>query len=457
MTDQEISCPFCDKGNRQVKAGAHLGAQRYKCMHCNRRYIPTATRHTHTADIRRSALELYEGGVTPRDVARQLELSPHTLTKWIRAAKQDAGVNSPPPAPEPPRMPIASSKRRMTIVDVAEHAGVSISTISNYLNNKGRMADETRDRIAASMSELRFTPNSLVRAIRQRRTYILGVVTFGLHDLNKNLGENPTPALLAGINNAAYSHRYNLLVYTDIGNRMSALQFLDGHIDGLIWAAPSIDEPQLKMLAEVGFPTTVLLSNRTPPGIGSVAVDNVNGFRILVEHLAAHGHRRIAYLGPSNQSDYQERIKGYRLGIVSAGIPWDPHLVITSAAITKNWMHMDTSAYQAAIQRILKMRDAPTALMLGDDAWAAWAIRYLATLGVRVPQDLAITGFDDNAAALSVPGGITTIHQDFYRIAEIGTELLMQLIEGKSPTAQSAVVPCSLVVRNSTARVLTPS
>ncbi len=187
-----------------------------------------------------------------------------------------------------------------------------------------------------------------------------------------------------------------------------------------------------------------------------MAVENVNGFRMLVEHLAARGHRRIAYLGPSDQSGYQERIEGYRRGIMAVGIPWDSQLVVTSPAITKNRMHGDTSAYLAAIQRILKMRDAPTALMLCDDAWAAWAIRHLATLGVRVPQDLAITGFDDSAAALSVPGGITTVHQDFSRIAEIGTELLVQLIEGRSTTAQSAVVPCSLVVRNSTAGIVTP-
>ena len=317
-----IICPHCGNAPHQVKAGLHGGNQRYKCTHCRRRYTPEPKPRGYPEDLRRQALTLHTEGRSVREIGLQLGINPQSIYFWLRhQAEQKPNI---PQASftetVAPADTLTPRKPRPTIDDVAAHASVSRSTVSNYLNNKGRMSAATRTSVQAAMKALHFTPSALTRAIHQRRTSILGVLIYGLGNLDRNVGRGVPLHLLAGISEAADAAGHNLLLYTGWPNhaeRHSTLEFLDGHIDGLIWVAPGIDAPMLGHLADAQLPVIALLTRHVPAGIGFVNAENIGGTAALVTHLTERGHRRIAWLGSSDttNSNFCDRREGYRRGL----------------------------------------------------------------------------------------------------------------------------------------------
>jgi LacI family transcriptional regulator len=460
-SDEKPICPYCRQTDRQVKAGLHGQSQRYKCGRCGRRYLMDRTREISGDEVRERALALNRQGLSAQDIAARLEVNPRNVSNWIRKARprskparDEAEKAQPRPAPPHPAPDAADSRRRATVVEVAKLAGVSISTVSNYLTNKGRMSAETRERIRRAASELKFTPNSLVRAIRSRRTNIVGVVTINVGAMHEAVGDNPSAALIAGIAATAADVQNNILLYTRWTRPVEELaeqEYLDGHIDGLIWISPLMEHPQVKHVVDAGLPTVTMLASRGPEGSGSIAVDNLAGMQALVDHLASLGHRRIAYIGPSNAWDFIERIEGYKIGLAKNGIEFDPELLAADERVNDSWVFSNAFAYTDRLNRWVHMARRPTAIMASNDQWALWIYRYLTAHDFRIPEDFAVTGFDDSAAASIRGASITTVKQDFYQIAVLGAQLLFKLIGGAPAEECHAIYPCQLVVRESTA------
>src|SRR5579883_1049997 len=246
----KTSCPFCGREEDQVKAGLNGGNQRYKCGFCRRRYTPSLRERGYSHTLRQEALSLLGEGVSAREIGRRLGIHYRTVANWAAQNKNRSSVPDPAEAPASAGEPAGSmGKRRPTIHDVAKQARVSVSTISNYLNNKGRMSQATSSRIQAAIETLHFTPSFLVRAIRQNRTRIIGVVIFGLGSLDERPGTSLTPPILTGIDIAAQAASQDVLLYTDWSGpqgSISADRFLGGHIDGLVWVAPQMHEPVLE-------------------------------------------------------------------------------------------------------------------------------------------------------------------------------------------------------------------
>jgi LacI family transcriptional regulator len=456
VPDSDPICPFCTHTERQVKAGMHRGIQRYKCRHCGRRYLIERKREIAADDIRARAFQLHRQGIRAHEIGLQLGISARNISNWLQKAQPPPHDDHAPSVQDAEIVRdggVAEAKRRTTVVEVAELAGVSISTVSNYLTNKGRMSEQTRERVREAIATLRFTPSSLVRAIRLRRTDILGVVTYGVDTMHHAVGDNPGPALLSGISHEAGETHHNLLLYTLWFQRRqetSGLEFLDGHIDGLIWVSPELNEPHLDTVVAAGLPAVALLAAKVPAGAGYVAVDNIGGMQKLVDHLVRLGHSRIAYIGPNNASDFVERIEGYRRGLDKNNIEFDPALLATGGEINTSWHVGNTLPYTHALTRWLDMRNRPTAIMASVDRWGLWIARYLNGIGIKVPEDMAVTGFDDLAAALKVEGGLTTIRQDFYQIGRLGTEMLRKLIGGAPIAECRTIYPGEIIVRGST-------
>jgi len=417
-------------------------------------------------DLRVMAINLNAEGLTARQISERLDVNLHSVAKWIQRARaeqddasamssveeQDDGSTISPV--EERATGDLTARRRPTVIEVAERAGVSISTVSNYLNNRGRMGDEARDRIKTAMAALNYTPNSLVRAIRQRRTRILGVVPFGMHDLH--VAANPTAEILSGIQRAVSIRGYNLLIYTNpLGApQETGLEFLDGHIDGLLWVSPGTGETRLETVVRAGLPAVALLAGDAPAGAGFVAVDNIGGMRSLVAHLVKQGHRRIAYIGPNYAADFLERIEGYTRAHVDCGLTVDRRLLATGTAINRDWYDSQlTEDYESTVDRWLKLLSPPTAIMLSTDGWAAWMINHLRKRGIRVPEDIAVTGFDDALPARSTPGGITTVRQDFLEMGRLGAKLLMDFIDGAPVESRRVRQPTEIIVRGSTSKL----
>lgn len=434
-------CPGCGSDVRQVKAGFANGVQRFKCMACLKRYTVQHQERGYPVDVRREAQQLFDSGVKLRQIARQLGVNHQSVANWLR--EQPAVVDEKALIP----MDAGQSKRRPTISDVARQAGVSTATVSSFINHKGRMGQATRKRIQAAMEELHYTPNALVRAIRQQRTRIFGVLLFGLGSLDEHVGQSLTPPLLAGISRAADDVEHDMLLYSgwpDHPERHSGLSFLNGHIDGLLWVAPEMREPAMERAAAAGLPVVGLLSRHVPDTVGYVNADNFLAMNQVVRHLADRGHRRVAFLGPAHSSNFMDRLDGYQRSALEAGLDIDPALeaIVPYPRVA--------ASIRDAVDRWLVMPGRPTAIVCADDGLAALTYDSLAARGVDVPRDIALTGFNDILDARLIAGGLTTIRQPFHEMGRVATERLLAMIEGAPVDECRVTLPTTLVVRAST-------
>jgi LacI family transcriptional regulator len=390
-------------------------------------------------------VELHAGGKSNRQIARELSVSVQTISNWLLNAPPTEPAHASPPTPAEPLV-----KPRATIADVAKHAGVSTSTISNYLNDKGRMSQETRLRIEDAMKALYFTPSALVHAIRHRRMHTIGLVAYGIYNMEENVELAITPTLLSAINRAADHVGYNVLLYTGWPHRprsRTGSDFLNGQIDGLLWMSPPPYHPQLRFAAAGGLPVVSIMSRRVPSGVGYVVSDNFGGTRDLVGYLAGLGHRRIALLGSNSTSDFLDRNAGYHAGLALAQLPDDPE--IASTEMKFGW---DQETLNQVLDRWLRLADRPTAIITIEDGLAAKTIEAIRERGLRVPEDVAVTGFNGLPASAHQCGGITTIQQPLSEIGRISLERLYAMIQGAPASECRITVPSPLMIRASTER-----
>ncbi len=484
-----VVCPYCQASQGQVKAGKNDTIQRYKCSRCQRRYTPKSRPRGYPDGLHIQALDLYKQGITIRQISRDLAVNHQTVANWVRSANMsdNAAFDSPSQAEDPitasridspattsPALihsapeqkgsaPAEKSdpfhddnparKERATIEDVARRAGVSATTISNFINAKGRMSEATQSRISRAMEELHFTPSALTRAIRQRRTRILGLLIFGLGSLGEDVGKSITPPLVAGIYEAAERAGHDILLFTgwpDRPERRSGLDFLNGHIDGLLWVAPNLQTSALDRLAAAGLPVVCLLSRHVPDAVGYVNIDNFAGMRDIVAHLKAEGRRRIAYIGPISSggtlnSNFLDRLEGYRAALPAAGMPYDPAIEVV---LEKDFLLL--KSYSDALEGWLRLQDPPDAVVVSSDSLAEKMCEAIIARGLRIPEDIAVTGFNDIPDASHLYGGLTTIRQPFREMGRLSAEHLVASIEGAPSDTCRTTLTGELVVRAST-------
>ena len=156
------------------------------------------------------------------------------------------------------------------------------------------------------------------------------------------------------------------------------------------------------------MPVVAILSRHVPAGLGYVNADNIDGMRRLVTHLVSEGHKRIAYAGPVHASNFIDRFDGYRQGLKDAGILFDVALTATDSALRHS-----TESYAHALDGWLVLPKPPTAIIAANDEWAGFIALAAQARGLRIPQDLALAGFDDLPFAQTLCGGLTTVHQPF--------------------------------------------
>jgi LacI family transcriptional regulator len=332
-------------------------------------------------------------------------------------------------------------RRRTTIMDIARRAGVSVGTVSNILNGKGRHADSTRGRVLQAASELHFTPNALIRSLQSGKTHTIGVFTWRVRN---NASHFITMRLLEGIADGIATIQYDTLLYSRHPHEgeIPVAYFLDGRVDGLIIAPGGLTAQGLEALVASGLPAIALYQG-TVPGLGSVNIDNRAGLLAAIEHLVALGHRRIALYTPDYTYDYQQRRDGYRLGLERAGIACDPALCVTAAPDFQ-------TGIEAAFDRLLALPEPPTAVIAGDDGTAMSVWAELNRRGLAVPEAMSLIGFDDAPVASGSPG-LTTIHQPAEEIGRIAAQFVFRLLSGRPAEECRAVLPVELIARDTTA------
>lgn len=333
-----------------------------------------------------------------------------------------------------------SQLRPPTMADVARQAGVSHQTVSRVLGDHPNVRDETRAKVLRAIEEMGYRRNFSARALATRRTRTLGVVAS-----NTTL-YGPASTLFA-LEEAARAEGY--LVSTVSLRRLTvetlseALDRLsEGGVEGVIAIAPQ--RSAVEALAELRHPFPVVaVGTGSGAGVPSVNVDQTLGARLATGHLLAAGHRRVWHLaGPEDWQEAVDRVDGWRATLEEADV--EPPMLLRG-----DWSPL--SGYRAGQELAGWVGRGLTAVFVANDQMALGVLRALREAGVRTPQDVAVAGFDDIPESEFFAPPLTTVRQDFATVGKRSIALLLDLIEGRTPSGASQVsIEPQLVVRAST-------
>ncbi|MFG6430504.1 LacI family DNA-binding transcriptional regulator [Roseateles sp. LYH14W] len=323
-----------------------------------------------------------------------------------------------------------------TIKDVARVAGVSVATVSRALNGAGNVLPDTRQRIVDVARELRYSPSGAARSLITRRTDTIGALLPDLH------GEFFSE-LIRGIDQAARARGLHLLLsssHDDADEAAAALRAMNGRVDGLIVMSPHADDDFLSQNLPLSLPAVLLNSGVRAPTQRVFAVDNFGGARQMTEHLVATGRRRIAFLGgPAANFEARERERGHRAGLPAGVQPWLLEGDFSEAGGER----------AGAFLLGLPAAERPDAVFAANDIMAIGLLGTLIAAGVRVPEDIALAGFDDIPVARYVSPALTTMHVPIAALGQQALDALADALEQDSHDRSATVMPVQLVVRRS--------
>lgn len=326
-----------------------------------------------------------------------------------------------------------------TITDVARRAGVSISSVSRVINRTLPVSDEVAARVQAAMKELQYAPRAAARNLATRRTNTLGLL------LANMLGDFFGP-LLAGIEDVATEHGYDLLIST--AGRRGPHDELPGSLghhncDGLLVFAGALSPAGIAQAHAQGVPM-VLLHQSAPADLGvpCVTIENKAAACAIVEHLIGqHGRQRIVLLrGLAHNEDARWRQLGYREALTKHGLPVEPELEAPG--------DYDRAVAEASVAELLARGTAFDAVFTGDDEAAVGALQALHRAGRRVPEDVAVVGFDDQRLAAVLNPPLTTVHAPTEEVGRAAARQLIRLVRGGEAEALT-LLPTRLVIRRS--------
>jgi DNA-binding LacI/PurR family transcriptional regulator len=341
----------------------------------------------------------------------------------------------------------SGERRRPTMRDVAGRAGVSIQTVSNFVNRRfNLMTRETRARVHTAMQELGYHPNVAARSLRSARTHTLGFLI--LDEGARFLADPMTDLIIAGIGDVARDRGYSLLIQSakPEGYQQGLLQpLLEKRVDGaFLFLSGDADLRRWYVQRVVDLGSDFMLFEQAEdPRVASVTAANRDGARRLTEHLLARGHRRIAFI--SSEVPWpmvEERLVGYREALVAAGVEPAAELELSDGV----W---DPASGAAMATRLLDLEHPPTAIMGGNDLLAIGAIRGLRERKLRVPHDVAVTGFDDFDFAEYVDPPLTTVRIPGYELGRVAAQRLTDQLDGRAAKDGQVVLPVELCLRGS--------
>jgi DNA-binding LacI/PurR family transcriptional regulator len=332
-----------------------------------------------------------------------------------------------------------------TIYDVAKAAGVTAATVSVALSGRGVVNRKTRERILRCAQELGYRPNLVARSLTMGRTNTIALI---VNDItNPFYGE-----IALAVEQTALRFGYRVTFANTMGDRALGATLLEDlaarQVDGIIAMAGGLSAAAVRSVAGTGVPIVPCMWDEGEDhGLAaSISVDFGTGARLVADHLLGLGHRRIGIVGRSAYGDSSIRIREavFRDRLAEGGAPIDPALWCTA---------QDTlETGHAAGRQLLSLAEPPSAVFTANDLTAIGILSAARELGVRVPDQLSVVGFDDIALARHMSPPLTTVHIGRSELMAGATELLLKLIEGQEIASSVIIVP-SLVVRGSTAQL----
>ena len=334
-----------------------------------------------------------------------------------------------------------------TIKDVAARAGVSPSTVSRVISNHPRISEKTKRVVRAAMEELGYHPNFLARSLAKKSSEAIGV---HIPSTTEEFFMNPFfPELLRGISEVAKNEGYDLLLSTsDSGKEdiRSLTRMIHGkRVDGVLLLSTRMHDPLMQVLRELSFPATFLGRPETESGpccISWVNNDNVEAGYTATRHLIELGHQRIGFLGgDENLLVTRDRLQGYNQALDEAGIPTDRRLMFSST-------FMEQGGY-LGMMRLLALPDRPSAVVASDDLFAFGAMRAAGELGYKIPDDIAVVGFNNVRLTEMSNPSLTSVDVRIFELGTTAANLLIEQIRNPEQEPKSVTVPTQLVVRHS--------
>jgi LacI family transcriptional regulator, repressor for deo operon, udp, cdd, tsx, nupC, and nupG len=331
----------------------------------------------------------------------------------------------------------------VTIYDVARHAGVSPRTVSNVINDYPFVAADTRQRVQQSIQALGYRPNLTARNLRRGRT---GMIALAVPELAVPYFSELSGAVMEEVAKRSYT----MIIEQTDGDPARERKLLEDAersqvFDGLIFSPLALGARDLGP-GSGGVPV-VLLGERVDKGpFDHVTIDNVAASRAVVAHLAGLGRQRIAAIGDQpyeTGETAQFRTQGYLEGLETACLPADRRLIVPTTSF-----HRDAGGQ--AMRQLLQLRNPPDAVFCYNDLLAAGAIRVLLTAGLRVPEDVAVAGFDDIEEGRYSTPTLTSLAPDKRLIAAMAVEQLFRRLEGEAGDPRVLQAPFSLQAREST-------
>jgi LacI family transcriptional regulator len=331
----------------------------------------------------------------------------------------------------------------MTIRDIAELAGVSISTVSRAVNGRGDVSEETRTLVRRIAREQGYTASRDARGLSTGRTGLIGVTLPVIH---------PTyfSSIVASVAEALDVHDMRIVLCPTQHQHDREISLIErlmhGTTDGAILVLPEESGSELRSLARQGYRYVVVDPGEQPDDdIPAVSAAHSAGADQAVRHLLGLGHRRIAAItGPRGRMATEERLRGYYAAMAGAGVLPDAQLVAES--------NFKVEGGFDAAARLLELPDRPTAIFAFNDPLAIGAMRAARSRGLRVPEEVSIVGFDDTIEAQFVTPGLTTVRQPLTEMGRMAVSLLVRLLENQAHATLHVELATTLVIRGSTTR-----
>lgn len=324
--------------------------------------------------------------------------------------------------------------KKINIHDVAELAGVSITTVSRVINNSPSVNEARRKKVKAAIQKLKFVPSSHAQSLASGKTNTIALIIPRYEGIFYSFY---ALELIRGIGTLCDALRLDLLLHLTAGRDICNYK----SVGGIIFADIISNRSQVEWVAKENVPVVIINNLADDLEVSSVAIDNLGGAKNAVKYLVSLGHQRIAHIaGDTISQAAAERLKGYAEALAESDIQANAEYIVKT----------DYSRGQArqAAEKLLALETPPTALFVASDSMALEAISVITEKGKRVPDDISVIGFDDNPSSLYGGVALTTVRQPLIKMAEEGVKELHALIQGKKEITK-LILPTELILRDS--------
>ncbi|WP_078381317.1 LacI family DNA-binding transcriptional regulator [Sutcliffiella halmapala] len=331
-----------------------------------------------------------------------------------------------------------------TIKDIARVAGVSVTTVSRALNGYSDVSKQTRQRILDVAKELNYSPNTVARSLVMKKSKTIGLLVSNMN--REGVKDNFTFEILCGLNQASADAEYDLVLFSTTSSKQREKTYTqlcrERRVDGVIIQGIKTDDPYLEEVLQSDIPCVLIDIPIESNTVGYVTTDNVRGAKIAVLHLIEQGHKNIGLINGHSKADVStRRLQGYVEALE------ENNLRLKTGWI-KNGQFAEHLAEAAALE-LLTEHPELTAIFCASDLMALGAMKAVGKLGKRVPEDVAIIGYDDILLASYVSPTLSTIRQDKYRLGYEAAMLLINMLENQLES-KAKIIDTELIIREST-------